>query len=452
MRSRPGILIAATLAASYFGGQISPALSQPGPQSQNPAFKRVWERTDSLVLNGKVQRTWLWGPGPLTTLKEPLAESPDGMREVQYYPKARMEINNPAVDPSSPWYVTNGLLVYEMISGRIQVSANRFLTREPVAGDTISTSTGNDSPPSYRALRHVATLVPGGNVALSKLKQKVNEHLLADGSVVPLEVGFADRAKIALPQIAYHDTVTGHNIPDVFWEYLNQSGPVYENGRLAEARLFDWIYAFGHPVTEPYWITAVVQGKTTKVMMQAFQRRILTYNFENPPGWKVEMGNVGSHYYSWRYENSPGGGEEARNLTIRRVMFVAGQDARPQPIYAVHNSESEWRHFWEYFTLFTPSLSSVPQVDFSRELAIIVSLGTKNLSARPTPIIQSIVVQGKEITVKTITEIPGSVFHMSVSPFEVVAVPQSELSPGTYTVLFVSTDDESLSRTEIILP
>jgi hypothetical protein len=35
--------------------------------------------------------------------------------------------------------------------------------------------------------------------------------------------------------------------------------------------------------------------------VQAFERRVLTYNPDNSDGWKVEAGNVGQHYYQWRY-------------------------------------------------------------------------------------------------------------------------------------------------------
>ncbi len=35
--------------------------------------------------------------------------------------------------------------------------------------------------------------------------------------------------------------------------------------------------------------------------MQLYERRVLTYTPTNPEPYKVEMGNVGRHYYSWRY-------------------------------------------------------------------------------------------------------------------------------------------------------
>ena len=44
-----------------------------------------------------------------------------------------------------------------------------------------------------------------------------------------------------------------------------------------------------------------VGGVERDVLLQCFERRCLTYTPSNPDGWKVEMGNVGRHYYAWRY-------------------------------------------------------------------------------------------------------------------------------------------------------
>ena len=70
-----------------------PGLATVGAQAdaaQNTAFKSVWERADYPVAAEKVKRSWLWGPHPMVTTSEPLAESPGGKREVQYYDKSRM--------------------------------------------------------------------------------------------------------------------------------------------------------------------------------------------------------------------------------------------------------------------------------------------------------------------------------------------------------------------------
>jgi hypothetical protein len=74
---------------------------------------------------------------------------------------------------------------------------------------------------------------------------------------------------------------------------------------IAEEPILDWEADLGYPITEPYWTNVRIAGASKWVLVQAFQRRVLTYVADNPPGWQVEMGNVGRHYYDWRY-NQPG--------------------------------------------------------------------------------------------------------------------------------------------------
>ncbi len=38
-----------------------------------------------------------------------------------------------------------------------------------------------------------------------------------------------------------------------------------------------------------------------QVVVQVFERRVLTYNVANADAFKVEMGNIGEHYHQWRY-------------------------------------------------------------------------------------------------------------------------------------------------------
>jgi hypothetical protein len=40
------------------------------------------------------------------------------------------------------------------------------------------------------------------------------------------------------------------------------------------------------------------------VMIQAYERRALTYVPTNQPGFQVEMANIGQHYFDWRYRNA----------------------------------------------------------------------------------------------------------------------------------------------------
>lgn len=60
----------------------------------------------------------------------------------------------------------------------------------------------------------------------------------------------------------------------------------------------------GNARSEPFATTVRVGGKPTLVLVQIFERRVLTYTASNPPEYQVEMSNVGQHYYQWRY-NSP---------------------------------------------------------------------------------------------------------------------------------------------------
>jgi hypothetical protein len=116
------------------------ATSAQAATPANAHFMRVWQRTDLPVAEGISNRTWMWGPKAFSeAVVEPYAESPGGMRTVQYFDKARMEITNPDADQSSIWYVTNGLLVVELITGKMQTGHNSFINRFPaqvnVAGD-----------------------------------------------------------------------------------------------------------------------------------------------------------------------------------------------------------------------------------------------------------------------------------------------------------------------------
>ncbi|MCA1667835.1 MAG: peptidase domain-containing protein, partial [Thermomicrobia bacterium] len=48
------------------------------------------------------------------------------------------------------------------------------------------------------------------------------------------------------------------------------------------------------------WANVKVNGKTVPVLVQAFERRVLTYTPDNPVLFRVEYGNIGRAYYAWR--------------------------------------------------------------------------------------------------------------------------------------------------------
>jgi hypothetical protein len=61
----------------------------------------------------------------------------------------------------------------------------------------------------------------------------------------------------------------------------------------------------GYPISPAFAANVQVAGKpNVPVIIQAFQRKVLTYTASNPDAFKVEFGNIGQHYYQWRYNGA----------------------------------------------------------------------------------------------------------------------------------------------------
>ena len=87
---------------------------------------------------------------------------------------------------------------------------------------------------------------------------------------------------------------------------MNSTGAVWQNEALEEDALFlNPFYATGLPISEAYWTEVNVAGVAQDVLVQCFERRCLTYTPGNDAGWQVEAGNVGLHYWVWRYGTDP---------------------------------------------------------------------------------------------------------------------------------------------------
>lgn len=256
-------------------------------------FARTWARTDLAVAEGKVSRTWMWGPGPETRhLSEDYVEAPNGERNVQYFDKSRMEEMTWRTT-EEPWDVTNGLLATELITGRMQLGDNTFQQYCPstvnIAGDPVPVN------PTYATFSKLILAPAHGNgsvitATVDKTGNVGDEQSVSRYGVKAVSVG----------------APTGHNVASVFWEFMNNSGLVF-NANIGEyqenQKLFiNPFYATGYPITEAYWSEVVVAGTLKPVLTQAFERRVLTYTPDNPHGWQVEAGNVGLHYYQWRHE------------------------------------------------------------------------------------------------------------------------------------------------------
>ncbi len=260
----------------------------------NDAFESRWARTDLPVEQGVIERTWMWGPEPYTgALFEDYAESPDGERQVQYFDKSRMEINDPSTFDDDLWFVTNGLLVVEMVDGRVQVGDDQFVDAEPaqvqIAGDPNVLDAPTYADINSYGLRGMQALEPG----------TVIDETIIDGEVVGsehfAEYGITAGYRVSVPNI-------DHTVASVFWDFMNSSGTVAVDGEYVEEDLFlNPFYATGYPITEAYWTTVPVAATAQDVLWQCFERRCLTYTPSNSEGFQVEAGNVGQHYYQWRY-------------------------------------------------------------------------------------------------------------------------------------------------------
>jgi len=286
---------------------VSPSIYAPGGQGDfqfaHPAFQRVWQRTDRPVGEGKVSRTWFWGPGPNTPgLVEQYNEAPSGnkLRLVQYFDKSRMEVNNPAADASQPFFVTNGLLTVELISGFVQVGEKDFVKFRP-ACIPMTGDFGDTTAPTYFTFQNVSNTQAGDHPAADRSGQKATETIDNTGKVGQ----DASKGNLAGSIFVHFEASTKHNIPKIFWDFLNSSGPVMNTqGQIVNEQLITpWFFASGLPISEPYWTKAKVRGQMTDVLIQAYERRALTYVPTNQAGFQVEMANIGQHYFDWRYRN-----------------------------------------------------------------------------------------------------------------------------------------------------
>ena len=253
------------------------------PDFSNDLFQATWNRTDKPIADSKTSRSWYWGPQPLTVgFMETYADSPNKKREVQYFDKARMEVNNPTNAT-----ITNGLLVVEMITGRRQdgdkLFSNAGPSAIPIAGDS------TNAWPTYAGLAGIY-LKPG----TLKVGQPVNQSWNPTGAARWDKYQDDPAVKIATEQ-------NGLGIPEGFWDFLNRKGPIYTGDGFSDGTVSEWLFSTGLPLTEAYWTKVKVGGVEKDVLFQAFERRTLTYTPANQANYRVEMGNVGWHYLTWRY-------------------------------------------------------------------------------------------------------------------------------------------------------
>jgi hypothetical protein len=243
------------------------ALGTPVPAATafaDPAFQAQWQQGESLTPN-------FWGP--LTTAhdgqQEPYREAQGGQRLVQYFDKGRMELTN--------GNVTNGLLATELVKEEIRVgdTATQFQPAPniPIAGDP------DNAGPTYAAIRIRASAV--FSITPATPGRLVTTSIDARGAL-----SLGDPTPGSGPtSLGPYDGATQHNVLQAFAAYRGRVG----------------LATIGYATSEPFLTMVRVGGTPRQIVVQVFERRVLTYTPENPDPYQVEMGNIGQHYYAWRY-------------------------------------------------------------------------------------------------------------------------------------------------------
>lgn len=275
-------LLSSVMLLAWLGLGLLPATVGAADGFANDAFARAY------AAGGLGQA--LWGT-PGKVLNETYLAIKGGQRQVQYFDKGRMELTYPE---NQPGFVGDGKLVVEMVSGRMQVSDTVFWQYDgaemPVTGGT--TFASNPGAPSYRAMQSLT----GSNA--SRVGKPVTAVLASpedEGFLLGIYFLTTDNALGTLAKNAAYIPETAHNIPDVFWSYLNQKNA---DGLPA----FNWESLFGLPITDSYWAKVRDGSQVYDILVQMFERRTLLYNPAAPVGQQVQSGNVGRDYYRWRYE------------------------------------------------------------------------------------------------------------------------------------------------------
>lgn len=228
-----------------------------------PGFRSAYYYGESLTPN-------FWGPlsHASDAREQNYREAAGGTRTVQYFDKGRMELTNGAV--------TFGLLATEMVTGRVQIGNNDFVSlspsRTPVAGDEDGTG------PSYLTIYE-------------------NRGALMDPKPVrtglQINAVFDERNRLTLldPEpgsgvlaLTAYDGTTRHNVIAPFTRFRDLVG----------------FSTIGYAISEPFAAYFTVGGVQRAIAVQVFERRILTYTEDNPYLYQVEMGNIGRHYFYWR--------------------------------------------------------------------------------------------------------------------------------------------------------
>ena len=94
----------------------------------------------------------------------------------------------------------------------------------------------------------------------------------------------AEATGVFVPYDPQLGAAPGFVVPLYFWSYINRP-ELFPGG---------WLHDVGLPMTDAYLVETTKRGRPRQVMLQAFERTVLTYDPRNPPAWQVERGNIGT--------------------------------------------------------------------------------------------------------------------------------------------------------------
>lgn len=215
-----------------------PAGFEPGERPVGKAFSEFYSAQEGMRLLGRpMGDAFVTGQGGLA---------------VQYFEKGRLEYHPEEASPG--WQFLLGLLASELIDRAVEL---------PVGGDASSMTYADLARLRVAGLRIPPPEGFGGGFAV-----------LDDGSVfVPFDASLAPGP--------------GHAVPPMFWAFLNAT-TVFPGG---------WLHDVGLPLT-PVAEVIVSKGPETgrRILVQAFQRTILTFDPLNPSDYQVECANVGTDF------------------------------------------------------------------------------------------------------------------------------------------------------------
>ncbi len=76
----------------------------------------------------------------------------------------------------------------------------------------------------------------------------------------------------------------GYIVPDYFWRYINRTD-LFPGG---------WMHDIGLPLTNAFSVETVKGDQIRMIVMQAYERTVLTFDPLNPVEWQIERGNIGT--------------------------------------------------------------------------------------------------------------------------------------------------------------